>query len=118
MGGWMSRLLNSQEQHEAAELTEHARETGAEQICQCVRGRRVRVCGTIRSVTLRPRANAPALEAEIYDGTGHLTLVWLGRRQLAGVEVGRMVEAWGRVTFPHGDAVIFNPGYSLISMGE
>lgn len=114
MGNWFSGLMRSQEQHEAAELTEHARESGAESIGACRRGEKVRVCGTIRSVALRPMAKTPTLEAEIYDGTGHLTLVWLGRRRLAGVEVGRMVEAWGRVTCPHEEPVIFNPDYALL----
>ena len=63
---------------------------------------------------LRPRAKSPAVEAEVYDGTGHLTLVWLGRRSLRGVEAGRMIVARGRVTFPHGDPVIYNPEYELL----
>ena len=117
MGGWLSHFTRSQEQHEAAELTEHARTSGAEEIGHCARGQKVHVCGTIRSVTLRPRAKAPALEAEIFDGTGHLTLVSLGRRQLAGIEVGRMVEAHGRVTCPHGSPAIFNPDYALLPAG-
>ena len=117
MGGWLAQVLRSQEQHEAAELTEHSRDSGAHEIGHCRRGERVHVCGTIRSVTLRPRAKTPTLEAEIFDGTGHLTLVWLGRRRLAGVEVGRMVEAHGRVTCPHGDRAIFNPDYVLLPKG-
>ena len=42
------------------------------------------VCGTLRSVTLRPRAGVPALVAELYDGSGTVQVVWLGRRQIAG----------------------------------
>ena len=64
-------------------------------------------------MTLRPRASAPSLEAEVYDGTGHITLVWIGHRRLSGVEVGRPISAQGRVTCPQGDATIFNPVYRL-----
>lgn len=114
MGGWWSGLLRSVEEQEAVELTDQRVGTGAEPICECTRGRRVSVCGTLRSVTLRPRAKAPAVEAEVYDGTGHLTLVWLGRRSLRGVEAGRMIVARGRVTCPQGDPVIYNPEYELL----
>jgi len=51
--------------------------------------RQATVCGTLRSVTLRPRAGVPALEAELYDGSGSLYVVWLGRRHIAGIEPGR-----------------------------
>ncbi len=113
MGGWLSSMMRSREQQEAIELTDQVSASGAEPIGECHRGERVHVCGTIRSVTLRPRANAPTLEAEIYDGSGHLTLVWLGRRRLAGVEVGRTIQAVGRVTCPDGQPMIFNPEYDL-----
>ena len=75
------------------------------------------VCGTLRSVTLRPRAGVPALEAEMFDGTGSLSVVWLGRRQIAGVEPGRRVRVHGMVTDNHGNRVIFNPRYELLPRG-
>ena len=86
---------------------------GADVIATCERGRPVTVCGTIRSVTLHPRVNVPTLEAEVYDGSGHMTLVWLGRRRLSGVDVGRSITAHGRVTCPHGSPMMFNPSYRL-----
>jgi len=76
--------------------------------------RRATVCGTLRSVTLRPRAGVPALVAELYDGTGSLAIVWLGRRQIAGVEPGRRMRVYGRVTESEGRAVLFNPRYELM----
>ena len=113
MGGWWTGLTRSREHLDALDLTDQAAATGAEAIGQCERGQKVHVCGTIRSVTLRPRANAPSLEAEIFDGTGHLTLVWLGRRRLSGVEVGRTIQATGRITCPGDQPMIYNPEYDL-----
>ena len=49
---------------------------------------RVRLRGTLRTVTLRPRGGVPALEAELFDGTGVITVVWLGRRRIAGIAPG------------------------------
>ena len=58
-------------------------------------------------------ATAPSLEAEVYDGSGHITLVWIGHRRLAGVDAGRTISAQGRVTCPQGRTTIFNPTYRL-----
>ena len=44
--------------------------------------------GTVRSVTLRPRVNVPALVVDLYDGSQALNLVWLGRRTIGGIEPG------------------------------
>lgn len=118
MGGWWSGVWRSQEQHEADELSDHAQRSGAESIARCRRGDVVRVCGTIRSMAIRPRANVPTLEAELYDGSGHLLLVWLGRRRIPGIDVGRMLVASGRVTCPDGAEVIYNPDYQLLPDGH
>ena len=49
------------------------------------------------SVSQRPRAGVPAVEADLFDGSGHLTVVFLGRRTIAGIEPGRRIIATGRV---------------------
>ncbi len=116
MARWWSSWTRSQEEVEAGELTTQAQEHGALAISACQRGQTVSVHGIIRSVTLRPRANAPTLEAEVYDGSGHITLVWIGHRSLSGVDVGRPISAQGRVTCPHGQATIFNPTYRLFPL--
>ena len=70
--------------------------------------------GTLRTVTLRPRGGTAALEAELFDGTGSLTLVWLGRRRIAGIEPGRALSVTGRVGRSTQDGrVMFNPRYQL-----
>ncbi|HWJ83418.1 MAG TPA: OB-fold nucleic acid binding domain-containing protein [Nocardioides sp.] len=74
----------------------------------------VRLRGTLRTVTLRPRGGVPALEAELYDGTGVLTLVWLGRRRIAGIDPGRAIEVSGRIGSHEGARVIYNPKYELL----
>jgi hypothetical protein len=110
---WWSALTRSQDEVEAGELTTQSREHGAQAIASCQRGQTVSVHGIIRSVTLRPRGNAPTLEAEVYDGSGHISLIWIGHRRLSGVDVGRPISAQGRVTCPQGQATIFNPTYRL-----
>lgn len=74
----------------------------------------VRLRGTLRTVTLRPRGGVPALEAELFDGTGVIMVVWLGRRRIAGVVPGRSVQVEGRIGLQDGVRVLYNPRYELI----
>ena len=55
----------------------------------------------------------PSLEASLYDGSGMVTLVWLGRRKIAGIKPGVDLKASGRVSCQEGRRVIFNPRYEL-----
>jgi hypothetical protein len=74
----------------------------------------VRLRGTLRTVTLRPRGGVPALEAELFDGTGMLTIVWLGRRHIAGISPGRSLQVQGRIGLHDGTRTLYNPRYELI----
>ena len=74
---------------------------------------RVTLQGTLRTVTLRPRGGVPALEAELYDGSGLITVIWLGRRRITGIEPGRPIKVDGRIGFQDKHRVIFNPRYEL-----
>lgn len=74
----------------------------------------VKLRGRLRTVTLRPRAGIPALEAELSDGSGVITVVWLGRRRIAGIAPGRSIEVQGRIGVHQGARVMYNPRYELI----
>ncbi len=71
------------------------------------------VTGRLRAVVYNPRETLPTLEAELYDGTTTVELVWLGRRRVAGVEPGRRLVARGRVGVHDGRLAIYNPWYRL-----
>jgi hypothetical protein len=86
----VNRLATSAKEHEAAEL---------------------------RKDCVDPRAGVPALVAELYDGTGSMSLVWLGRRQIPGIEPGRSLVGYGRVMRYGEQPVIFNPRYELRPTG-
>jgi hypothetical protein len=114
----MDRLSRSQEDLEREELREDAQASGCTQISDCGDRQIVRVAGTLRTVTLRPRAGVPALEAELFDGTAPLDVVWLGRRSIAGIEPGRRLIASGRISVSHGRRVLFNPTYEIRPLGQ
>jgi amino acid transporter len=115
--GVVSRLREhiaaGNEQLQALELQEHVADAGATPIADCTDRQQAVVAGTLRAVTVRPRGSSPSLHAELWDGSGSLTLVWLGRNAIPGVEPGRRVVAMGRVAQHHGVTTIFNPVYEL-----
>lgn len=69
--------------------------------------------GTLKSVTLRPRGGVPALEAELYDGSGSITVLWLGRRRIAGIFPGRTIRVQGRIGVHDSERIMYNPRYEL-----
>ncbi len=75
---------------------------------------RATVCGCLRSVTVRPRESSCQLEAELFDGSGTLRLVWVGREAIAGIEPGRRLRAHGTVSSCEGARVMYNPSYEMI----
>jgi hypothetical protein len=113
----VSRLATSAKVHEAEELQKGCVKMGATPIAELPNRERVTVAGTLRTVTLRPRAGVPALVAELYDGSGAISLIWLGRRQIPGIEPGRQLVGSGRVTIDGEQRVIFNPRYELRPVG-
>ncbi|WP_432091877.1 OB-fold nucleic acid binding domain-containing protein [Streptomyces sp. NRRL F-5630] len=115
----LDRLSTPQEELESEELQEDAETTtGCTRIAATGDRQLVTVTGTLRTVTLRPRAGVPALEAELFDGTAPLDVVWLGRRSITGIEPGRKLIASGRVCMNHGRRVLFNPKYELKPLGR
>jgi hypothetical protein len=109
----LSRLTTSDPELEAEQLQGDCVAAGAVLVTDLRDRQRVTVSGTLRAVTLRPRAGVPALEAELYDGSGTISLVWLGRRRIPGIEPGRVLCANGLVSFTEGGPLMFNPGYEL-----
>lgn len=82
-------------------------------IGQCQPGAQVEVVGNIRSVSVQPSSNSPSFEIELYDGSGVITVVWMGRRTIPGIVAGRTIKVCGRLTCNTERPAIFNPRYEL-----
>jgi hypothetical protein len=113
--GRISRTLDrmSSENQEASELKHDAAKAGCSLITSQADRSVVTIHGVVRSVTLRPVDGVTALEAELYDGSAGVTLIWLGRRKIEGVAPGRQLKAYGRIGLRTGNRVIYNPRYEL-----
>lgn len=113
----LHRLTADEEEVHSAALRSVTAAVGADPVSACRVGTPVCVAGTLRAVVLRPLAGVPTLEAELYDGTGTVTLVWLGRRRIRGIDPGRALLARGRLTERGGKLTLFNPAYELRAAG-
>ena len=109
----LHRLTASEEELDAQRLQQGVTDCGAVPAQQCRRGQMVSVSGRLRTVAYTPRTNLPTLEADLYDGSDVVTLVWLGRRHIAGIEPGRQLTAKGRIALRDDRKVIYNPFYEL-----
>jgi hypothetical protein len=75
--------------------------------------KRAHVTGRVTAVRPAAMDSAPTLEVEIWDETGGVTLQFLGRREIAGLEVGSMMIAEGMVGEQNGTLTILNPSYEI-----
>jgi len=117
----LRRLTAASDQLHAEELQEELQEeihqVSAKPIADCDEREMADVAGTLRTVTLRPRGNSLTMEADLWDGSGSITLVWLGRRDIPGIRPGRKIVVHGRLTRIKGELTIYNPVYELRSSG-
>ncbi|GIF05895.1 OB-fold nucleic acid binding domain-containing protein [Actinoplanes siamensis] len=110
---FLDRLTATDSELDARELQRDAAKCGAVPAGECRRGQVVSVSGRLRTVAYTPRTNLPTLEADLWDGSDVVTLVFLGRRSIAGIEPGRQITARGRVAIRDDRKVIYNPHYEL-----
>ncbi|MDN4472721.1 OB-fold nucleic acid binding domain-containing protein [Demequina zhanjiangensis] len=73
-----------------------------------------RVTGRIIAVQVEPADAAPTVIVRIGDGTGFVHAVFMGRRQIPGVEPGRVLDIEGRVCETTAEPRIYNPRYELL----
>ncbi|MGZ4620240.1 MAG: hypothetical protein ACXV3F_16410, partial [Frankiaceae bacterium] len=81
-------------------------------------GRKARVQGKLRSVTVRPVEGVPVLECALIQGESVVVLRFMGRRRVIGIRPGVTIKARGTVRCDIEDRlVIDNPSYALLDTG-
>ena len=78
----------------------------------------VKVAGVVEGLRVRPREGVPAIEALISDGSGQVTAVWLGRRQISGLTLGARIIVEGRLGGDSGKLVVMNPKTEFAASGR
>lgn len=88
---------------------------GNDAVCDCAVGNEVTVKGVISVIRIHPISNLPTVEAQLWDGSGRLALIWQGRREIPGIFAGREIKVSGRVALsPSGNFALYNPIYELL----
>ena len=100
-------------QLDADELQSQVEQLSCTRLAEVESGRVIVAAGRLRAVVYTPSENVPTLEAELFDGSGSIALVWLGRRRIVGIEPGRRIIVRGRVGEHLGRPAIYNPWYEL-----
>ncbi len=106
-------LASNEQVEDTEERADASRNVGCSAVMSLPDRTRGKVAGVLRSVVLRPREGVPTMEAELFDGSGALDLVWLGRRTIDGIEPGRRIRVEGMVCDIDGRRTMFNPRYEL-----
>jgi hypothetical protein len=76
--------------------------------------KRAQVQGRVNSIKSAPSNASPYVEVEVWDESGGVTLQFLGRREITGLEVGAQLRAEGMVGENNGQLIILNPSYEIV----
>ncbi|MFR9804580.1 OB-fold nucleic acid binding domain-containing protein [Pseudonocardia sp. RS010] len=110
----LRKLTSDVDVLDADDLTEDSERSGAQRASECACGQEVTMLGRLRSVEFCAEDDTSAqLQAELFDGTEGVTLVWMGRRRIPGIEPGRTMRVRGRISVRDGRKVLYNPYYEI-----
>jgi amino acid transporter len=73
----------------------------------------VRLTGRVHSLRVQPWGGVPTLECVVVNGSNSVSVIFLGRRKVAGIDLGTEMTVEGMVGDHHGRLAILNPIYEL-----
>jgi hypothetical protein len=75
---------------------------------------RVTIEGQVQTLRVKPSAGSSTVECIVEDGTGAMSIVFIGRKTIGGLEVGTRIRAQGTAAEHRGRLAILNPAYALL----
>lgn len=112
--GLRERLHSSLDELDCARLQDRFSCLSITPIAEAADRQPVVIGGEIKRVLIAPHNGQPTLEIVVGDGTGTVTAVFSGRRQIAGLDHGRAVVLEGVAYTDKGKRIILNPAYTLL----
>lgn len=107
---FLERLGESDEARLAAEVKAWADSIeGTTRIAEAVLRQPMRIAGVIRRMTVLPLEGKEALQVLLSDGTGEVTALFMGRRGIGGLSLGKRVVVEGVLAEHRGDRRMVNP---------
>jgi hypothetical protein len=108
------RMAESDEQRYAEEILAWAANVpGSVRIAETLPRSRAKIAGVVRRITVRPLEGHESLEAILFDGTGEVTVVWMGRRAIRGLSLGTRLIVEGLVAEQRGERRLVNPTFEF-----
>jgi len=112
---FLERLSESDESRLAAEVREWAgRVPGCTPIVDASVRQRVRLAGVVTRITVLPTEGNESLEAILFDGTGEVIVVFMGRRTIPGLSLGTKLAVEGVLGEQRGKLRLVNPRFELL----
>ena len=112
--GLFRRLSESDEQRLADEVQRWAETVpGTVRIRDATARGPVKLAGVVRRITIRPVEGFEALEAVLWDGTGEISALWMGRRSIPGLTLGAQIVIEGILGREHQRPRVVNPTFEF-----
>jgi hypothetical protein len=111
---FLQRLNRTDEELLAEEVREWSESVkGTVRITEARPRTRLKLAGIVRRITVRPVEGFESLEAVLWDGTGEVSAVWMGRRHITGLALGSRLVVQGIVGKERGALRIVNPTFEF-----
>jgi len=111
---WLARLTESDESRLDVEIRSWAESIpGSVRIGDAKPREKVKIAGVIRRLTVLPMQDNESLEVVISDGTGEVSIQFMGRRAIRGLTLGTRVVVEGVIGEQHGRVQMMNPSLEI-----
>lgn len=116
--GWFRRFFSRMAETDEARLADEIREwasgrPGTVRIAEAPVRSRVKLAGVVKRITVHPLEGSESLEALLTDGTGEVSVVWMGRRAIPGLTLGTKVVVEGVVAEQRSGRKMVNPAFEF-----
>jgi RecG-like helicase len=108
------RMAESDEHRYAEEILAWSENVpGSVRIAEAQPRSRVKLAGVVRRITVRPLEGHESLEAILFDGTGEVTVMWMGRRAIRGLSLGTRLIVEGLLAEQRSERRLVNPTFEF-----
>lgn len=108
------RMAETDEDRRAGEILSWAQGVpGTVRIAEAPARTPVKLAGVVKRITVRPVEGYESLEALLSDGTGEVSVVWMGRRAIPGLTLGTKVVVDGVVADQRAGRKMVNPRFEF-----
>lgn len=111
----LARLFAPTDEIDAERARREAERAGYDNVRDIGGRQKVALTGFISSMVIHPRSAAASVEADLFDGTGTITLIWLGREGIPGIVPGTRLTVTGFAAKRGNHRVMYNPRYEIIA---